>query len=132
MEHIKKFNDFLNEAGIAQWRKEREDFKKKVESEQIQKVQLENVIWQYRIHSPEISGKCWNSTEENIFSWHSSWLGQGLSNLLGSKIKKSWEGSGTLLGKDFFDILGPVELIDADENLILPEDEIDVEEGSDS
>ena len=126
MDYIKKFDDFLNEAAIAQRRK---DFKKKVESEQIKKVQLEKVIWQYRIHHPEISGKYWNSTGENTFTWYNSWLGQDLSNLLRSKIKKAWEGYRILLGKDFFDILGPVKLIDADGNPILPKDEIDVEEG---
>jgi hypothetical protein len=133
MKTIKKFEDFINEGRVT--KEEIAEYKNTLSAEitehKIDKVEIDEIAYQYRYNGVTISGKCFSGKKEidDTYSFFDT-----LAELLRPEIKKGGNpssGSGDMSAGHLIALLPNIEIKMKDE-IVKSDSWLDVEEGTDS
>ena len=137
MKHIPTFENFLNESSIFETLSKEEKveamkfLKEIVDEHKIDKVEITEIIYQYRYNDPQMRGKCFSGSKE-IDDSESYEFFESLAQLLWKDIKKGGarNGSGDMSAENLVKLLPGIEIF-MDGDKVEENSWLNVETGSD-
>lgn len=128
MNKIITFEDFINESFDAKSAKKAVE--KFIADNKIDKIDIEEIVYQYRYNGAEMRGKVFSGDKEIESDSDFPGFFDNLAEILKAQIKKGGTGAGDMEAAKLFKILPSVEIRMKGE-IVKPEEFLDVETGSD-